>query len=65
MFDYYESHCFSRLGCLITTNVQNVFPERPDNELIGCKNLRMPSYCIPVVYILSHQLFSDKNYQNR
>jgi len=40
---------------------------RLDNEL-DRENLRLPSYCIPVVYILSHQLFGrivDETNQDR
>jgi len=61
VLDYHEFPCFSRLGYLIT-NVQNVSPQWPGNELFGCKNLRLPFYCIPMV---SHQLFGDANHKNR
>jgi len=59
MFDYRKSPCLSHLECLITTNGQNVSPKRFGNELISCKNLRLPSYYISVVYVLFHQLFGD------
>jgi len=78
VLDYYESPRLSRLRCLIimsplvsrleclfTTNVQNAIPERPNNELIGCKNLRSPSYYILMVCISSHQLLGDANHQDR
>jgi len=46
MLDHREFPYLSHLGCLITINTQNVSLERSDNELIGCKNLKLLSYCI-------------------
>jgi len=40
-----------------------MYPEQLGNELIDRRNLRLPSYYIPVVYVLSHQ-FGDANHQN-
>jgi len=64
MLDYRESSCLSCLRRLITINVQNILFKRFDNELIDYKNLRLPSYRISMIYVLSHQLFGDANRQS-
>jgi len=58
MLGYLEFLCLSRLECLITTNIPS---KQSENELIGNKNLK---YCVPVVFVLSHQLFGDTNHQD-
>jgi len=68
LLDHHEFPCLSHLRCLITINTQ-ISLEWPDNELIGCKNLRLLSYCIPYFLLyfpwyMSCQLFGNANHQD-